>query len=285
MDAENCRPIELGDTLSGMALKLRRRFQFIKRGRPLGSIIDIGMQAIASKCADPTYYAGSSDCSDLYSSPEDALNQMGCGPVDTSSFQAKIDDLSLNWTPTGVYVPDDIDSIVNRVMAMVNAQHNTVMSAQVSYDTPYFQSVGDAFGKIGQQAVNYLDAAHTARAAGKPVNAPDFKDWVVRSMQAILNGMRSLAAAACTKPFWLGALGTFDAVMADLWGAAKAVAGVAAELAKDAVRAVEEAIGFAAWLAKYAPLLFGGIVVGGAGYGFYRWNKRTRRFPSLIPPG
>jgi hypothetical protein len=263
-------------------LKLRKRPQFIKRGRPLGDFVE---QALAQKCADPLYWGGSSDCQALFPGGWDAAGAAAgtdCVP-NTTSYQAKIDDLKQNWNPTGIYSPNDLDSIVGRVMGMVNVQQNTALQFQTTYDTSYLDSVRDQLVDFGKQAVDYLAATRDARARGVMVKAPGLRVWVITAMETIVDGMKALGIAACAKPFWLDALGAYDSAIADVWSVAKAIGGVAYELAKDALIVTEQAFGFAAWFAKWAPILFGGIVVGSVGYGFYRWNKRSRRFPSLLP--
>jgi hypothetical protein len=279
-----CPPDFISTSQGCIYLKQSKRFQFIKRG--LGQS-DFFTQALAQKCADPQYWGGSSDCQALFPGGWDeagAAAGTNCVP-NTSSYQAKIDDLKQNWRPTGIYTPDDLDSIVGKVMGMINVQQNTALQFQTTYDTSYLDSVRDQLIDFGKQAIDYLAATRDARARGVAVKAPGLRVWVITAMETIVDGMKALGVAACGKPFWLDALGAYDSAIADVWGVAKAIGGVAIELAKDALIVIEQAFGFAAWLAKWAPLLFGSIVVGGVGYGFYRWNKRTRRFPSLLPPG
>ncbi len=214
---------------------------------------------------------------------------------DTASFQAKIDDLKQNWNPTGVYTCGDINAIVGKVMDMANAQHNAVIAYQSSYDTSFLDSVGDQFSSIGKQAVNYLSACNAhyeganqvaAKSASTTVGAPGLKDWVTSAMSSMLEGMNALGLAACTRPFFLDALNSFDSAISSLWGIAKSVAGSALVLAQATVQAVEEGVGLAAWLVKWLPTGFISLlVIAGAGTGFYYWNKRTRRFPRFLLPG
>lgn len=249
--------------------------------------------ALASSCTTTKAWGDSQQCQTYFPSGHqealDLLSQGGCTGLDQSAFQARIDDLTQNWHPSGVYTCSDLNAIVGRVMDMANAQHNAVMAMQTGYDPNYLDTVATEYNNIGQQAVTYTQRCNAyTNASGQTVaeqpgdtliNAPGLRVWVITAMSAMLDGMTSLAVAACQKPFWLDALGQFDNAMGALWGIAKGVAGAAAELAMTALNVAESAVHATAWIVRWAPWL--GLIA--LGVGFFFWNKKTQRFPKLLP--
>lgn len=257
---------------------------------------DYLLLAKAPSCSDTLSWGNDSDCQAMFpGGSQDALAYLGqtggCQGLDQSAFQAKIDDLTNNWNPTGIYSCSDLNAIVGKVMAMTNVVHNAVMTMQATYDPSYLDAVGPLYNDIGSQATTYLAACNAhydgstlvpQAAAGTNVNAPGLKVWVVTAMSTMLQGMNALAIAACTKPFWLGTLNSFDNAMSDLYGVAKGVVGAAITLASTAINVVESAIGGTAWFVKWLPTGLLALLVLGGGIWFYRWNKRTHKFPKLI---
>lgn len=178
-----------------------------------------------------------------------------CPPsAQTMTWRQKVLELQATWNPSGTYTSDQLRQIVGALMDAVNAQHNTVMQARAVYNTDALAKAEEAYNAIGKQAVDYTQAWQAARAAGgggAAVSAPGLKQWVVDTMNAIVGGMRAAEIAACTKPWWLDSLVTFQRYFDVAWNTAKAIVGVAVQLGSKVIDAVEAPLSVLGWLGKY----------------------------------
>lgn len=290
-----------------MAHRARRRFQLIKpalhgmmsvpalRKRGLADANDDMVASFlansdygpifATQCADPSFWASTSGCQTMWPNGSvDALNASTCAvPASIPGMQAKIADLQANWNPTGNYSPADLQAIVTRVNTMTNQVYATLQTFRLTtnMDTSFTDSAAQGFMDLAAQANSY--AAGWAPGQTQLVAAPGLKAWVIAAMNGMLNAMQAMAVSACYQSGWSDALSTFEGYLNDVWSAAKAIGGAVLSAGQTLLHVGEAAVGIVAWFIKYAPWLVGGVILAGAGTYFYRWNKTSRRFPSLIP--
>lgn len=181
-----------------------------------------------------------------------ALLAQVCPPsAQTAAWSGRIAQLQATWNPTGTYTPAEMRAVIGPILTMNLSTHNAVTSARESYNIDALAAAEDAFNKIGAQANDYTDAWRAAQAAGTAVSAPGLKQWVIDAMNANTAGMRAIEIAACSKPWWLGALASFQRAFDAAWDAAKAVLGVVLELGEKVLKAAEAPLSLIAWLGKY----------------------------------
>lgn len=156
----------------------------------------------------------------------------------TAPFDAKVNDLTQNWRPTGFYTPDDIRSIVSSVMTTI-AQAQALVDQAAKEPNASQDSVmraTDDLANAGKKSLDYLQAANQADAQGtRAINAVGLKRWVTDSLGAASNAMTTAMVIGCITPWWVGALAAFQAVFDKAWGVVRAVVGTALQIGEDAL--------------------------------------------------
>lgn len=154
----------------------------------------------------------------------DTANQ-AVAPLD-----AKIDDLAKTWQPTGFYTPADIRGLVSSVMGLV-LQGQAAVNQAASEPNASQDSVSRAtsdLGRAGQRSLAYLEAARDAEAQGvRIVNAPGLKRWVTDTMASASSAMVTASVIGCIRPWWVGALASFQAAFDVAWSVASRIVGAA----------------------------------------------------------
>lgn len=181
-------------------------------------------------------------------------------------YEAKVNDLARNWTPTGFYTPGEIRQLISTTLEAGNGAWGALTSAasEPSASGDSIQRAVNDLSRAGQRSLDYLTAATEAERAGmRVVNAPGLKRWVTDTLATAQSSMTTAAVVGCVTPWWVGALETFQRAFDAAWSAARLVTG--------AVLAIgETAIKVAAQLPELAPLIaFGGILT----VGYLVWTR------------
>jgi len=217
--------------------------------------------------------------------------QAGC-PSAAASQTTQIDqmaaDLQATWNPSGYYTPDDMDTITAQVQACINQAYTATTNAMADVNASQVPDsqlvINDAISRlngVASQTINYIQASKTARASNQVVAAPALKDWVIECLNASSEALQRSYLVECEVPSWVNVLGSIINAAIAVYNAAKAIAGVVAQLATSVVHAAEAAFDIAAWLAAWGPTLLlvgiGAAIVGGIGFAIYRRKRKALR--------
>lgn len=119
-------------------------------------------------------------------SEDDALRQ---AEIDVAPIDAQIKELSLKWHPTGRYQPAEMDKMLAMVLSTARKAVELVKEAPLTTadaETVNKQLIGPhgnlTMALAGSQ--KFVAASETAKRSGTLVDAPDFKKWVIYTMQA-----------------------------------------------------------------------------------------------------
>lgn len=157
----------------------------------------------------------------------------------TAPFDAKVNDLAQNWTPSGFYTSDDIRSIVGSVMTTI-AQGQALVDQAAKEPNASQDSVmraTDDLANAGKRSLDYLQAATQADAQGtRVINAVGLKRWVTDSLGSASSAMTTAAVIGCITPWWVGALAAFQSVFDKAWAVVKAVVGTALQIGEDVLK-------------------------------------------------
>ena len=194
------------------------------------------------------------------STPETAQNKacLAAANAQSASMLAKASDLSKNWTPTGLYSIEQIQSIVQNTLSMLSSASSTI--DQAIAEAP--DGADDALKlkraaiqrKMSTEGLVFTAAIGNAMKAGIGViDAPGLKSWVVNSMITAADSITAAYYVSCQTPWWVGALRAFMAAFDKVWGVAKQVAGVAVELGAQVLK-IPDAIGQIWTMAKWGSI-------------------------------
>lgn len=187
----------------------------------------------------------------------------------TAPFDAKIDDLVKNWTPTGFYTPDDIRTIVGQTMATVSraqAALNQAASEPNASQDSVLRATND-MGRAGSRSLDYLQAATDAEQNGiRVVNAPGFKRWVTDTLATASSAMVTAAVISCITPWWVDALAAFQTAFDQAWTVVRRVVGAVLTLGETALKVPDA-------LNEMLTILKWGLGIGGAAYVLNEINK------------
>lgn len=185
-------------------------------------------------------------------------------------FDAKIDDLVKNWTPTGFYTTDDVRAIVGKTMAVVQQAQASLDQASkqpnASQDT--VMRATDDLARAGGRSIDYLQAAAQADQQRIPtVNAAGLKRWVTDTLAAASSAMVAASVIGCIAPWWVAAVALFQQVFDVAWSFVRAVAGVVVKLGEISLKVPD-------LLDDLADSLGWILGAGIAGWLFYQAYKR-----------
>jgi hypothetical protein len=144
-----------------------------------------------------------------------------------ASLDAKIMNLAKNWNPTGFYKAEDLLRMVNENFRAMTVAADLARAAPLS--------TSDAKDVIKQatsliqskfaDAERFVKTAHEAQKTGKLVEAPDFKKWVLGSMQAQQSAILTAAVLECNMPWLASAIIAYMSVLDPIIDFIRSVAG------------------------------------------------------------
>lgn len=210
--------------------------------------------------------------------PSDTQQCLDVANQQAAPLDAKVYDLAQNWQPTGNYLPADILTAVSSVMPLV-VQAQSALDQAMAEGTSAQDAIGQARALLftqGSRAVDYTDAAKQALTQGADaVAAPDFKQWVLSTMQAASGGMVAASVSSCMRPWWLTAIAVFQSAFDKAWAVVRAIAGVIVDVGKTVVKV-------AAALPDLAELAMWAAIVGGAYYLFINLSNYKKSGKSFF---
>lgn len=194
----------------------------------------------------------------------DCVNKANASPQ-VASIDAHIQALLTDWHPTGFFTPAEVqrtyDILYSSVLgagAALGAAPNSTSDAESQKK----QAQADVGRKFYDRGASYLAAIAQANASGADaIDAPGLKDWVIASMRAISDAYVTAATLQCRETWLESILNSAQQAIMAVFTVVSNIAGVAVDAAKTVVKAVEGAIGFAGWLAKYGLYVAGGLGV------------------------
>lgn len=203
----------------------------------------------------------------------DRKDQLRClDKANSSAIVTALDQKSLeiaNWRPTGYYKPSDIRRITAMLFQAIKDAKEALPKAPNSTSDAAFskqQAVSDLDKRVADGQL-YLNAAATAQAAGKLVDAPGFKKWVINSLNAIGEAYVTIAVLTCRVTPLETALGYIMAVV----DACRAIVQFVVEAAEDAVKV-------AGWWWKHRHWFLWGGVLAASGILVYPYARRVRAY-------
>lgn len=178
------------------------------------------------------------------------------GTAIVAGLDAKIQNLAAAWNPTGVFMPADVNTLVSAVVQQLMGAKAVVLVAPASVSDQLevrMQAVDD-IDKQYADGARFSQAATAALASGGVVNAPDLKDYVLRSLLAASNGYVTAAVLTCNVSWLQSVSDALDSVGA----LALKILGIIATAVETIVDVADSTLSTADFLAKYS----GPIVIG-----------------------
>lgn len=185
-------------------------------------------------------------------------------------------DLAGNWNPSGIYTLQQLDAIIGSVFAMITNATQTVDKAIAE---PMAQGDRDALimnrtrarNRVGVDGIKFVNASRDAKAKGiELIDAPGLKRWIMGSMRDAAECIVGVQYVMCARPWFVGALQGFMAVFNAVYSVARAIVGVAYDVAKAAgmaVLSVPDMISTGIKVAKWS-------VIGGIAYLLYKGEHK-----------
>jgi hypothetical protein len=178
---------------------------------------------------------------------------------------ARADELERTWNPTGYYTWNDMSDVIAATIKLSGQASSAAITFNSGNSTPSAKDrVNDArdnYWAVAKRANDYTEAWQTARATGKPIAAPGFKQWVVDDLRAAAGLFRAIEVSACQAPWWLGAAVSFSSFFVDVVNVAKRVLGIVLKLGEAAIKAGETTADILAFLLPKLPYI--ALAVGG----------------------
>lgn len=191
-----------------------------------------------------------------------------------SSLDLTISDLARTWKPDGNYTTAQMRDLMTWVMSTLAKCSNAIASA-VAAGMPkdLRDTMGNFQGRIQTKmlaSLDYSGALNTAEANGvKIINAPGFKDWVIKSLVVSSAGASAAQYAICIKPAVVAFLQSFQQYFNGTIAYAKALGRIAIA-AGEAVLKIPDA---AAAVVRYS--MYAGVAVAA----FYLFKRKKRPNP------
>lgn len=184
-----------------------------------------------------------------------------------AEIDAKTDDLSKNWRPTGFYTPAEMTSLVSAIVAYSTEAAVPLATAP--------RSTSDAEQQIRQaqaylarnieRSKMYQGAVATAKRDGSAaIDAPGFRDWVINSLVNISQAFVTVAVLQC-RTSWLDRAAAIAKAISDL---AKRVAGVVLKAGETLVKVADRSLD----IVQYVPYIAAGV---GLWFVFSKLKKRV----------
>lgn len=177
-----------------------------------------------------------------------------------ASIDAQVEGLAKNWHPTGFFRPADITTMLGilrdqaadagAAVASVGKgllANENVASLKRQAHADMLRVVIDR-GKAYEQAVAKANAQNASA-----VNAPAFKDFVIKAMRSISDAYVIASVIDCIAGAPLRWLNKAYSVLASIAAAAARIIGVAVKIGEGVIDAVDTAGDITAFAIKYAP--------------------------------
>jgi hypothetical protein len=195
--------------------------------------------------------------------PSDEAQCIALANATFAPMDAKVNDLSANWNPTGFYTPDEIRTQVANVMDTVRTVQVAIDQARAEPNASQdsiMRAVND-LARVGERSLGYLAAANNADQNGiRLVNAQGLKRWVVDSLATCSSSMVTAAVVGCIAPWWIGSLATFQRAFDKAWSTAKLLIGAVLAIGETAVLVANDLPDLYRVL-KYTALVVGGYLL------------------------
>lgn len=191
------------------------------------------------------------------SQAQQCVNRANASPT-VSSIDSQIANLASTWKPTGYYTVAEMQSLVTVLESQAQAAGAALAGARSipGSEDAINQAFDDLIRKWQVPAKNYSDAIVQAKAQGlRAIDAPDAKDWVIRSMQAISDAYVTVTVMYCMQTWVESWLTKAYNAMRTIEDVVRKVVGVLIEIGEK----VLDAGGHAIDLIKYLPYAALGI--------------------------
>jgi len=231
------------------------------------------------------YRAFADDAGDNADNANDMLTQDAdsvCGTSpDMVTLEAQIQDLSINWNPTGLYKASDVAKIATAAgTVVINATNQLFAQAipNVQPNSDWFnslQSALDAANSTFQGMYPFIDAVNKAggNTSSNLVNAPGLKQWVLDMMTVAANGFQTAYLSACAEPWWTSAAASINSAFTSLNSVCKSVVSAVAKVGQTAVNVVSGGLDLLAFVSQYAVPI---AVIGGIGVLWYLYGDKLK---------
>ena len=129
----------------------------------------------------------------------------------TAALDAQTNDLARTWAAdNGLYTVASLSDLRTKTMSLLLAASRALEAALPGATTDLIRNIRQAQGRIQSKlsdSLKFTNAINEANAKGvKMLNAPDFKAWVINSMNKASSGLGFATYANCIKPGLLLAL-------------------------------------------------------------------------------
>jgi hypothetical protein len=156
---------------------------------------------------------------------------------------ARIEDLNLNWKPTGLYTSEQILKLMYELSTVTDAARSALLTVpQNSYGLTNARN----YLEINDRRVAAYRAAATS-SGGKKIPAPDLKKEYVKSLINVWNAYVTTAAIDCNLTTGQKMKQSIDRAI----DAAKSVLGTVLAFAESAANAIKAPLDILGWLGKY----------------------------------
>jgi hypothetical protein len=157
------------------------------------------------------------------------------------AIDAKWEDLSRNWKPTGFYRPSEVQTLITTIsasnaqarLALASAPHSTSDAQQVINQAHAYLNRNDERALVYKNAV-----AAAAKSGTTAIDAPGLKDWVIKSMINISQAFVTVAVLEC-RSTWLDAAAN---VINAIWSTAKRIVGIAIKVGDTVLKAADDVL-------------------------------------------
>lgn len=186
--------------------------------------------------------------------PQDSADIAACkaqGDAASADIDARQADLIRTWQPSGFYAASDITKMLGTIQPMIDSARSMLTQATADADNDsavsQLKNAMDELDRHTAQIATYQAAAQSA--GGLPINAPGFKDFVVKTLGAASAAIDAAVTLSCLKPWFASAMEAIGRAAVAVWSAAKAIAGVLITAGATTLKVAEETLD----ILKYAP--------------------------------
>ncbi len=155
-------------------------------------------------------------------------------------IDGRIEDLAVNWQPTGFYKPDQLKTIYNEVtlrIAEANSALNTAMLTSTSDAVRQVNQARAYLNRATERGTVYARALTQAAATGVQVlDSPGLKNWVLQSLVNVSQAYTTVGVLACQSS-WLDYVA---AAITKAWQVIKAIVGVAVKIGETVLKVADD---------------------------------------------
>ncbi len=203
--------------------------------------------------------------------------------IDTKAtdLEALAQTLTYDWKPTGFYKPADMQSIITRISGLVDKATAVIydyLKLHYAHEKDEAMELASRclqqFGKIGTAEagkMSLVDAIHAAKSAGRYVDAPQFKAWVVKTLYECAYVARGYKLLMEDRNWAQRGMETVATIYRSVVSVIKTVSGVSWEVVKAAgsfAATIPDTVGTLYTVAKWGLL----------GYGIFWIATQVRQF-------